>query len=74
MFLANQCESTVQVGEMRVKADESGSQHTEAGPLVGDRQLMGSQWGADDERRIMGCRRTDSGRKGWQDEQEVSGC
>jgi len=62
------------VGKTRVNADESGSPHTEAGPLGGDKQLMESQWGVDDERRIMGCRRTDSGHHRWQDKEENSGC
>jgi len=57
-----------------VKADESGSQHTDAGPLGSDKHLMGSWWGADDERRIMGCRQTDSGHQRWQGKEEVSGC
>ena len=57
-----------------MKADESGSQHTDAGPLGSDKHLMGSWWGADDERRIMGCRQTDSGHQRWQGKEEVSGC
>jgi len=59
---------------MRVKADGSGNPDTEAGPLGGDKQLMGSHWGTEDERRIMSCRQTDSGRQRWQDKEEVSGC
>jgi len=38
-----------------VKADESGSPHSQARPLEGDKQLMGSWWGTDDERIIKGC-------------------
>jgi len=34
---------------MRVKVDESGCPHTEAGPLGGEKQLMGSRWYADNE-------------------------
>jgi len=54
MFLENECESIARVGEMRVKADESGSPHTVPGPVGGNKQLMGSQWGADDGRKSMG--------------------
>jgi len=59
---------------MRVKVDESGSRHTESGPLGGDKQLMGSQLGANDERSIMGCCQTNSGRQRLQDKEEVSWC
>ena len=55
-----------------MKVEESGSPHPEAGPLGGNKQLMVSQSGADDERRIMGCRRTDSGRQRWQDKEDIS--
>jgi len=74
MSLENECESTGRVRETRVKADESGSPHTEAGPVGSDKQLMGRRWGVEDERRLMGCRRTDSGSHRWQDKEEVTGC
>ena len=57
-----------------MQADESGSPHTEAGPLGGDKQLMGNRLGPDDEIRIMGCRWMDSGCQRRQDKEEVSGC
>jgi len=61
------------VGEKSVKKDKSGSPHAEAGPLGDDKQLMGSRWGWDTERRIMGGSWTDSGRQRWQDKEDVSG-
>ena len=60
------------MGESSVKANESGSLHTEATPLGGDKQLMVSRWGLDNESRILGCRRMDSGRQRCQDKEEVS--
>ena len=57
-----------------MKADESGSLHTEVGHLRGNKQLMESRWGAGDERRNFGCRWMDSGRQRWQNKEEGSGC
>jgi len=49
MFLENESEGAGRVGETRVKAEERRSLHRDARPLGGDKQLMGSRWGADEE-------------------------